>query len=63
MKTFYINGKIITMEDASMFAEAVCVERGRILSVGKQEELLALKEAGDEIIDLHGRTMLPAFID
>lgn len=63
MKTFYINGKIITMEDASMFAEAVCVERGRILSVGKQEELLVLKEAGDEIIDLHGRTMLPAFID
>lgn len=63
MKTFYINGKIITMDETSLCAEAVCVEHGRILSVGKQEKVLALRNEGDETVDLQGRTMLPAFID
>lgn len=64
MRTFYINGKIITMEeDGELYAEAVCVENGRIISVGKQETVLELKQIGDEVIDLNGKTMLPGFID
>lgn len=63
MKTFYINGTIITMEEDTPYAEAVCVENGRILSVGKEEQVLVLRKEGDETVDLQGKTMLPGFID
>ena len=62
MKTFYINGTILTMED-ELYAEAVCVEDGRIQAVGTQEEVLKLQKEEDEIVDLQGKTMLPGFID
>ena len=58
MKTFYINGTILTMED-ELYAEAVCVEDGRIQAVGTQEEVLKLQKEEDEIVDLQGKTMLP----
>ena len=64
MKSFYINGTVITMEDDALYAEAVCTENGRILAVGAQDEIMKLyKENEDEIIDLHGGAMLPGFID
>lgn len=63
MRTFYINGEIITMEEASLYAEAVCVENGRILAVGSFAEVMALREEKDMVIDLKGKTMLPGFID
>ncbi|WP_461812888.1 amidohydrolase [Faecalimonas sp.] len=64
MRTFYINGKIITMEEAGeLYVDAVCVENGRIISVGKRDTVLELKRTGDKIIDLQGNTMLPGFID
>ena len=64
VKSFYINGTVITMEDDALYAEAVCTENGRILAVGAQDEIMKLyKENEDEIIDLHGGAMLPGFID
>ncbi len=63
MKTFYHNGTILTMEDSSLYAEAVCVENGKIRAVGTLEEVMRFKENGDEMIDLQGRTMLPGFLD
>ena len=62
MKTFYINGTILTMED-ELYAEAVCVENGCIRAVGTQEEVLKLREEVDEVVDLSGKTLLPGFID
>ena len=63
MKTFYYNGTILTMEDASLYAEAVCVENGRILAVGSFDDVMQYKKDGDQMIDLKGKTMLPGFID
>ena len=63
MKSFYINGTVITMEDDALYAEAVCAENGKILAVGDQDEIMKLYEEQDEIIDLHGGAMLPGFID
>lgn len=63
MKTFYINGTILTMEEPELYAEAVCVQDGRIIAVGKQNEVLKLREECDEVIDLGQKTMLPGFID
>ena len=63
MKTFYINGIILTMEENNLYAEAVCTENGIIQAVGTKEELLKLRSEGDRIIDLEGKTMLPGLID
>lgn len=63
MKTFYVNGTILTMKESDLYAEAVCVENGRIVAVGSLEDIMKLKEPGDEVMDLNGKTMLPGFID
>ena len=63
MKSFYINGTVITMEDDALYAEAVCAENGKIFAVGDQDEIMKLYKEQDEIIDLHGGTLLPGFID
>lgn len=63
MKTFYINGTILTMEEDRLYAEAVCTKDGIIQAVGTEEEVLKLKQEGDRIINLGGKTMLPGMID
>ncbi len=63
MKTIYYNGDIITVNDKNMFAQALCEENGKITAVGSNEEILSIKKDGDKLIDLKGKTMLPAFID
>lgn len=63
MKTLYIHGDIITMNDANMCVQAICVENGKIVCVGTDDEILLLKEKDDVVIDLKEKTMLPSFID
>ena len=63
MKTFYHNGTIITMKEPALYAEAVCVENGRIQAVGTQDDVMQYKTDGDEMVDLQGKTMLPGFLD
>lgn len=62
MKTYYINGTIVTMEE-SLYAEALAVEDGRIVAVGTKKEILVGKEEEDQVVDLQGKTLLPGFID
>ncbi|MFY8110396.1 MAG: amidohydrolase [Flavobacterium sp.] len=60
----YYNGDIITMEGKQpTYAEAVVVKDGKILFVGTEAE--AMKQAGEghTMVDLKGKTMLPAFLD
>ena len=60
----YYNGDIITMEgDSAIYVDAVVVKDGEILFAGSKEA--AMKAAGDDhiMIDLQGKTLLPAFID
>src|SRR5512132_1239908 len=44
-------------------AEALAVKDGRIMDVGGTDEILWLREADYEVIDLAGRTVLPGFVD
>ena len=60
MKTLFYGGKILTM-DIPLYADAVLVEDGKITAVGRRKELTG--QAPDAVIDLEGKTMLPAFID
>jgi hypothetical protein len=60
----YSGGDIITMEgDSAAYAESVVSKDGKIIFVGDLDE--ARKLAGDstEMIDLQGKTLLPAFLD
>lgn len=63
MNKIFINGKIFTMEDDNKEVEAFCVKDGYFQMVGKNIDVLALKTKDDEIIDLNGKTVLPAFTD
>jgi predicted amidohydrolase YtcJ len=59
----YSGGPIITIDDANPRAEAVAVKSGRILAVGKAEDVMKLKGAQTQMVDLAGRAMIPGFID
>ena len=60
----YVSADIITMNDAEPVAEALAVKDGNILAVGKRADVEAAhKGAGTTVIDLGGKTLLPAFID
>ncbi len=62
-ESLYCNGRILTMDAADSVAEAVAVADGRILAVGRLEEVEPLADAVTRRVDLAGRTMIPAFID
>lgn len=61
--TIYVGGDIVTVNDAAPSAEALAIKNGRILAVGKESELMALRDDNTKIVDLDGRTMIPGFID
>ena len=61
-KQLYFNGNILTMTD-DIYVEALLVSEGKIEKVGTKEALWALKDEKTELIDLQGKTLMPAFID
>jgi predicted amidohydrolase YtcJ len=62
MKCF-LNGKVYTVNDRQPWAEAVVVDGGRIVYVGRSNDARVLAGAGASFIDLEGRLMLPGLID
>lgn len=61
MKKIYFNGNFISLEDNEF--DAILIEDDRIKKVGNKEEILNLKDNETEVIDLNGKTMMPAFVD
>ncbi|PFG56328.1 hypothetical protein ATG66_2657 [Vibrio sp. ES.051] len=59
----YVGGDIITVNDSDLTAEALAIKNGRILAVGKESELMKLRDDKTKIFDLDGKTMIPGFID
>ncbi|MGE8414437.1 MAG: amidohydrolase [Pseudomonas sp.] len=57
------NGKVFTAERGQPLQQAVAVEQGRIVRVGSDAEVLALKQAGTRVVDLQGKVLMPGFID
>jgi predicted amidohydrolase YtcJ len=57
-----VNGNILTMDEHVPLGSALLVRDGKIIAVGSTEELRS-QEHGAEIIDLGGRTAVPAFTD
>ena len=62
-----INGNVVTMDDCadpgSPTPSAVLLRDGRIASVGAAKNLLAEVRPNASVIDLGGRTVVPAFTD
>ena len=61
MRTLYFNGDILTMNDSCKMAQAVVTDDETIVFVGDFKEAKSFHY--DQIIDLKGKTMMPAFID
>jgi predicted amidohydrolase YtcJ len=58
-----IHARILTMDAANPRAEAVALAGGKILAVGSEAEILALKGAETRVIDAGGASVLPGFIE
>jgi len=58
-----INGKIITMDLSHPAAQAVAILQDRIIDVGDSSAISKLARPETIVIDLHGRTVVPGFID
>ena len=58
-----INGKVITLDDASSILQAIAIRDGRVLAVGSDEEIQKRTDARTKIIDLGGRTVVPGLMD
>jgi predicted amidohydrolase YtcJ len=57
------HGKVVTVDGRFTVAEAVAIRGDRILRVGSDAEILALKRPQTEVIDLGGKMVLPGLLD
>lgn len=56
-------GKVATIDAAFSLHEAVAVQDGRILQVGRSAEILRLRDPQTEVVDLAGNLVLPGLMD
>lgn len=61
--TLFINGDILTMNDAQPSVEAMAVKDGKIIAVGNADGVRKVAGKNPNIHDLSGHTLLPGFID
>lgn len=63
MDTILCNGKVYTLDEKGTVAEAIAIKGKRVAFVGKNEEVLALKDKDTKIVDLKGKMVVPGFND
>ena len=59
----FFNGDIVTMDFGLNTVNALALAGDRIIAIGRDEEIMALKGKDTQVFDLGGRTVLPGFID
>jgi predicted amidohydrolase YtcJ len=57
------NGHVITMDPAFPIAQLVAIHNGKIEKVAGNDNLKDLRISKTKVIDCHGKTVLPGFID
>jgi len=57
------HGRILTVDAQDSIVEAVAIRDGKIIAVGRDQDILRLADAATRRIDLHGRTATPGLID
>ncbi|WP_409227740.1 amidohydrolase [Gudongella sp. SC589] len=63
MDLIFYNGKVVTMDDEQTVCQAVAIKGDRVVAVGRDEEILSMKDENTELVDLKGRMMVPGFND
>lgn len=61
--TLFINGNFYTVDPSQPRATALAVSDERILQVGDDKTIMALKGANTKVIDLQGQFAMPGFIE
>jgi predicted amidohydrolase YtcJ len=59
----FVNGAVYTVDAARRWAQALAVRDGRIVTVGRDDDVAALRGDRTEVVDLRGRMLLPGFQD
>jgi predicted amidohydrolase YtcJ len=59
----FINGKVVTVDDAFSIRQAVAIGKNRIVVVGSNDDVLKQRGKDTRVVDLNGRTILPGLID
>src|SRR5206468_13045125 len=57
------HGKIVTVDSNFTIAPAIAIRDGKVIAVGTDEAILALKGPGTSVVDLAGKMVLPGLID
>jgi predicted amidohydrolase YtcJ len=57
------NGNFHTIDPGQTKAEAVAIDRGIIVAVGRDDEILPLAGTGTEVVNLNGKSVTPGLID
>jgi len=57
------NGRVVTSDARFTIAEAISIEKGRIVRVGSNAAVLKDRTASTQVVDLKGRMVLPGLID
>ena len=61
--TVYLNGVVHTLDPARPRVEAVACTAGRVVAIGRVDEVRLLARAPRDVIDLGGRVVVPGLID
>ena len=62
-EAIYHNGRILTVDSHFAVEQAMAIRDHRIAAIGSDTQVLALAGPDTQLIDLHGRTVLPGLID
>jgi predicted amidohydrolase YtcJ len=57
------NGRVVTQDAQNSIHQAIAIRNGQIVATGPNTAILAMREAGTQVIDLGGRMVLPGLID
>jgi predicted amidohydrolase YtcJ len=57
------HGRIVTVDDRFSIVEAVAVTGDRVSAVGRNDDILSLKDGTTELVDLKGAMVLPGLMD
>lgn len=57
------NGRVVTQDAQNSIHQAIAIRDGRVVATGANAPILAMREAGTQVIDLGGRMVLPGLID
>jgi predicted amidohydrolase YtcJ len=61
--TILFNGKIVTVDSKFSYGQAIAIGGGKVLAVGSNNEVRALRGSQTREIDLHGKTVIPGLMD